>query len=193
MYRRHLHLLRKKLSTRVLLIRRLAGTTWGACASVLRTATLARVYSTAEYCAPVWCPSAHTRLIDRIIYALRIVTKCLLPTLTDYLTFLAGIPPAELRRRQATLTLARRDLEPNHLLHHKIISPERQSWRLKSTHPFVPASRELLSNLNQLDIRAADWAELRVEQLQHPTSPLHLQHQHPSSRYASPETFLDTA
>ena len=110
-YRRHLHLLRKKLSTRVLLIRRLAGTTWGACASVLRTATLARVYLTAEYCAPVWCPSAHTRLIDRIIYALRIVTKCLLPTLTDYLTFLAGIPPAELRRRQATLTLARRDLE----------------------------------------------------------------------------------
>ena len=79
---------------------------------------------------------------------------------TDYLTVLAGIPPAELRRRQATLTLARRALEPNHLLHHKIISPElRQSRRLKSRHPFVPASRELLPNLNQLDIRAADWAE----------------------------------
>ena len=34
---------------------------------------------------------------------------------------------------------------------------------------------------------------LRVEQLQHPTSPLHLQHRHPSSRYASPETFLGAA
>ena len=81
------------------------------------------------------------------------------PTPTDYLTVLAGIPPAELHRRQATLTLASRALEPNHLLHHKIIRPElRQSWRLTSRHPFVPAARELLSNLNHLDIRAADWA-----------------------------------
>ena len=40
-YRRHLELLRKKLSTRVSLIRLLAGTTWGAGVSVLRTATLA--------------------------------------------------------------------------------------------------------------------------------------------------------
>ena len=130
-YRRHLESLRKKLSARVSLIRRLAGTIWGAGASVLRTATLALVYSTAEYCAPVWCRRAHTRLIDPVINnALRIVTGCLLPTPTNYLTVLAGIPPAELRRRQATLTLARRVLEPNHLLHHKIISPElRQSRR----------------------------------------------------------------
>ena len=73
---------------------------------------------------------------------------------------LADIPAAELHRRRATLTLARRALEPNHLLHHKIISPElRQSRCLKSRHPFVPAAKELLSNLNQLDVRAADWAE----------------------------------
>ena len=70
---------------------------------------------------------------------------------------LAGIPPAELRRRQAILTLARRALEPNHFFHHKIISKElRQSRGLKSRRSFVPATRELLSNLNQLDIRAAD-------------------------------------
>ena len=42
-YRRHLESLRKKLSTRVSLIRRLSETTCGACASVLRTATLALV------------------------------------------------------------------------------------------------------------------------------------------------------
>ena len=63
----HLESLRKKLSTRVSLIRRLAGTSWGAGASVLRTATLALVYSTSEYCAPVWCRSAHTRFIDLVI------------------------------------------------------------------------------------------------------------------------------
>ena len=116
------------------------------------------MYSTAEYCAPVWCHSAHTRLIDPVINnALRIVTGCLLPATMDYLTVLAGIPPAELRRRQATRTLARRAVEPNHLLHHKIISPElKQSRRVKLRHPFVPAAREMLSNLKQLNIRAAD-------------------------------------
>ena len=160
-YRRHLESLRKKLNTRVSLIRRLAGISWGADALVQRSATLALVHSTAEYCALVWCRTAHTRLIDLVINnAMRIVTGCLLPTPTDYLTVLAGIPPAELHRRQATLTLASRALEPNHLLHHKIIRPElRQSWRLTSRHPFVPAARELLSSLNQLDIRAADWAQ----------------------------------
>ena len=88
------------------------------------------------------------------------MTGCLLPTPTGYLTVLAGIPCAELCRKQATLTLARRVLEPNHLLHHKITSSElEQSRRLKSKHSFVPAALKLLSNLNQLDIRAADWAK----------------------------------
>ena len=88
---------RKKLRTRVSLIGRLAETTWGACALVKRTATLALVYSTAECGAAVWCRKFHTRLIDPIINnALRIMTGCLLPTPTNYLTVLVGIPPAEL-------------------------------------------------------------------------------------------------
>jgi len=33
----------------------------------LRMATLALVHLTAEYWAPVWCRSAHTRLIDPTI------------------------------------------------------------------------------------------------------------------------------
>ena len=157
-YRRHLESLRKKLSTRVSLIIRQAETTWGAGASVLRTATLALVHSTAKYCVPVWCRSAHIRLNDPIINnALRVVTGYQLPTPTDYLRVLADIPPAEFRPRQATPTLSRRALKPNHLLHHKITSSElKQSRRLKSRHPFVPGARELLSNLNRLDIRAAD-------------------------------------
>jgi len=58
-YRRHLQSLRKKLTSRVALLRRLAGSGWGAGATVLQTATLALVHSTAEYCAPVWSRSAH--------------------------------------------------------------------------------------------------------------------------------------
>jgi len=52
-YRWHLESLRKKLTSRVALMRRLAGSGWGPGATTLRTATLALVHSTAEYCAPV--------------------------------------------------------------------------------------------------------------------------------------------
>ena len=62
-----LEALRKKLTTRVALLRRLAGSGWGAGAKTLRIATLSLIYSTAEYCAPVWCRSTHTRLIDSVL------------------------------------------------------------------------------------------------------------------------------
>ena len=77
-FRHHLVTLHKKLSSRVTLLRRLVGSGWGAGAKTLRIATLSLVYSTAEYCAPVWCRSARTRLIDNVLNdALRIVTGCL--------------------------------------------------------------------------------------------------------------------
>jgi len=44
-------------------LRGLAGSSWGAGAITLRTASLALVHSTAEYSAPVWCRSAHTCFI----------------------------------------------------------------------------------------------------------------------------------
>ena len=113
-FRHHLVELRKKLSSRVTLLRRLVGSEWNAGAKTLRIATLSLVYSTAEYCAPVWCRSAHTRLIDSVLNdTLRIVTGCLRPTPTDYLPVLSGIQPAELRRLGATLSLAHRgSLDP---------------------------------------------------------------------------------
>ena len=52
-FRHHLVALRKKLSSRVTLLRRLVGSGWGAGAKTLRIATLSLVYSAAEYCAPV--------------------------------------------------------------------------------------------------------------------------------------------
>ena len=67
MFCHHLVALRRKLSSRVTLLRRLVGSGWGAGAETLRIATLSLVYSAAEYCAPVWCRSAHTRLIDSVL------------------------------------------------------------------------------------------------------------------------------
>ena len=54
-FRHHLVALRKKLSSRVTLLRRLVGSEWGAGAKTLRIVILSQVYSTAECCAPAWC------------------------------------------------------------------------------------------------------------------------------------------
>ena len=133
---------------------------WGAGAKTLHIATLSLVYSTAEYCAPVWCRSAHTRLIDSVLNdALRIVTECLRPTPTDHLPVLSGIQPGELRRMGATLSLAHRgSLDPDHILYGLLSgSSDTVQLRLRSRRPFVPAGQNLLSNLARLGIRASEW------------------------------------
>ena len=159
-FRHHLVALRKKLSSRVTLLRRLVGSGWGAGVKTLRIATLSLVYSTAEYCAPVWCRSAHTRFIDSVLNdALRIVTGCLRPTSTHHLPILSGIQPAELRRMGATLSLAHREsLDPDHILYSLLSgSLDTSQARLRSRRPFVPAARNLLDNLARLGIRASEW------------------------------------
>ena len=152
--------MRKKLSLRVTLLRRLVGSGWGAGAKILRIATLSLVYSTAEYCAPVWCCSAHTRLIDSVLNdALRIVTGCLRPTPMDHLPVLSGIQPAELCRMGVTLSLAYRgSLDPDHILHGLLSgSSDTRQVRLRSRRPFVPGARNLLNNLAKLGNRASEW------------------------------------
>ena len=130
----------------------------------MRTAALSLVYSTAEYCAPVWCCSAHTHLIDSVLNdALRIVTGCLRLTPTDYLPVLAGIQPAELCRLGATLSLAYcGSLDLDHILYELLAgSPDGHRERLKSIRPFVPAAWKLLQDLTKLDIRAAQWTDFK--------------------------------
>ena len=106
-FRHHLESLRSKLTSRIELLRQLAGSSWGASVQAL-------IYSTAEYSASVRCRSAHTHLIDKTFNdALRIVTECLRTTPTGNLYILAGIHSPELRRKKATLLLARRAQDPN--------------------------------------------------------------------------------
>ena len=133
----------------------------GCCAGAktLRIATLSLVYSTAEYCTPVWCRSAHTRLIDSVLNdALRIVTGFLRHTPTDHLPMLSGIQPAQIYRMKETLSLAYPgSLDPDHILH-GILSGSSDTYqeRLRSRPPLVPALRNLLENLARLGIRASE-------------------------------------
>jgi hypothetical protein len=52
-YNTHLSKTAKKVAARVNLVREQSGSNWGSSAETLRTASLALVYSTAEYCALV--------------------------------------------------------------------------------------------------------------------------------------------
>ena len=136
------------------------GSGWGAGAKTLRIATLSLVYSTAEYCTPVWCRSAYTCLIDSVLNdALCIVTGCLRPTPTDHLPVLSGIQSAELRRLGATLSLAHRGfLDPDHILYGVLSgSSDTRQVRLRSRFSSVPGARNLLDNLARLGIRASEW------------------------------------
>ena len=163
-FRHHLVVLRKKLSSRVTLLRRLVVSGWGAGAKTLRIATLSLVYSAAEYCAPVWCRSAHTHFINSVLNdALRIVNGCLRPTPTDHLPVLSGIQPAELCRMEATLSLAYRgSLDPDHILHGLLSgSSDTGQVRPRSRRPFVPVARNLLKSLARLGIRASEWTNFK--------------------------------
>ena len=157
---RHYLGIAQKLSMRVSLLRRIAGSGWGAGVKTLRIAALSLIYSTGEYCVAAWCRSVHTHLIDSVLNdALRIVTGCLHPTPTDNLPVLSVIEPAELRRQEATFSLTNRSsLDLGHILHGQLTELQAPSKkRLKSRHPFVPTARKLLHSLSELGIRAAQW------------------------------------
>jgi len=80
-FKTHLHKVSAKLKTRIGLISKLAGTTWGAATHTLRTSFLALAYSVAEYCAPVWAGSAHTEVVDiQLRNVLRTISGTVLST-----------------------------------------------------------------------------------------------------------------
>ena len=105
-YKPHLSKTTSKLKTRNNLLSKVAGTTWGAGATTLRTSALALCYSVAEYCCPVWARSSHTRMIDSQLHSsMRLITGCLRSTPVPWLPVLANTAPPGLRRQAATAEL----------------------------------------------------------------------------------------
>ena len=82
------------------LIQKLAGTSWGADVSTLRTAALALVFSTSEYCCSSWLNSSHSFKVDsQLNAAMRLVSGTLKSTPTSWLPVLCNIFPPHLRRK----------------------------------------------------------------------------------------------
>jgi len=87
------------------------------------------------------------------------VIGCLRPTPIVILFVLAGITPTELRRR-ATLSLACRAIDPEHLLLDQLLfTPTTQQEELKLRHPFILAALEQLKDLDKSNLTAVFWAD----------------------------------
>jgi hypothetical protein len=85
----HLTKTSKKVSVRINIVRKLAGK--------LCTTALAIVYSTAEYCAPVWLNSVHISKIHvQLNNAMGIISGCVKSTQLPWLSVLADIAPPKL-------------------------------------------------------------------------------------------------
>ena len=145
-FKQHLKEVAGNVTSRVALIRRLAGTTWGASAKTLRISTQALVFPAAEYYAPVWSRSPYVKKVDVAINSsLRTFSGCLKPTHVLQLLILAGIAPAGLRRKASTLALARKAVKHDWHILHNTTKNEVPQRRLKSRKPYNKEAREMLS------------------------------------------------
>lgn len=127
--------MKNKLKTRNNIITKLAGTSWGCNAYVLRTSTLALVYSVAEYCAPVWMISAHSNKVDvQLNQAMRIITGTVKSTQTQWLPALSDLLPPELCRKNVASSILEQIKNNKDLPVHNdvFLHPDK---RLKSRHP----------------------------------------------------------
>ena len=124
------------VTSRVSLIRRIAGTTRGASAKSLRISTQAMVFPAAEYCATVWNRSVQ-KIHVAVSRSLRIISGCLKPTPMFQLPVLAGIAHAGLRRKAAILASARKSVKHDWHILYDTTNDEVPQCRLKSRQHYT--------------------------------------------------------
>jgi hypothetical protein len=123
------------VSSQVNLVRKLDGTKWGSNAQTLRTLSLAIVYSSAEYYAPVWLNSAHVHKLDvQLNNVMRLITGTVKSTELQWLLVLSNIAPPKLRREAAFL----RELKNSWIYGKSLLFEQLQdvpALRLRSRNP----------------------------------------------------------
>lgn len=94
-FKQHLEGIKDQLKTRNNIISKLAGTSWGCRANILRISFLALVYSVAEYCAPVWARSMHAKNVDtQLNRTMKIISGCAKSTKLEWLPVLSHLTPS---------------------------------------------------------------------------------------------------
>ena len=143
-FREHVEAMTRKVNKRVHLLKRLTGTTWGACSTLLRQAVLALCYSPAEYCAPAFARSAYVSTLDTgLNKAMRVVTGSLKSTPTQWLPVMAAIQPPHIRREAMTqkwVEISKKADVDTPLT--RIVREAPKTRRLKTRKPFYAAGKE---------------------------------------------------
>ena len=158
-FSKHITNTAQKVKTRNNIIQKLAGTSWGASASVLRTSALSLVYSTAEFGAPVWLNSCHTGKLDsQLNTTMRIVSGTIKSTPTEWLPKLTNIAPPPLRRQHSLLREYNKVLLNDQLpLHADVQSPA--TTRLSSRNsPLLLAKKLSEENFTINDAWNSTWS-----------------------------------
>lgn len=171
-FKDHLSRTAAKMSTRNNIIHKVAGTGWGADASVLRTSALALVYSVGEYCSPVWINSAHTNKIDtQLNDTMRMVSGTVKSTPLQWLPVLSNIPPPPLRRKAALKREWQKCCNNTRLPVHQDHS-NRPTQRLRSRKPAWKLGETLIQDDFQMDAAWKDeWKESNPDSLNLITDP----------------------
>ena len=111
---------RKKLS----IMRKLAGTTWGADEQILKKMYQGTVRPHLEYSSPAWSSSAKTNLhcLDKVQnQALRIITGAMKSTPIQYMEQVTGIQPLQERRKTKILLQAQKyECLPDHPMKNRL-------------------------------------------------------------------------
>ena len=97
-YRNRLKKTSEKVRTRSSLFNKLAGRIWEANTKTLRSSALPLCYFAAAYCAPVWCGSSHTKLVDiQLNSVMQITSGTLRSTTLPWVPILCNIAPTRIR------------------------------------------------------------------------------------------------
>jgi ribonuclease HI/endonuclease/exonuclease/phosphatase family metal-dependent hydrolase len=140
-----------KARRRLAILRKLAGTSWGANEKILKAVYEGTVRPHLEYGAPAWSTTAKTnqQVLDKVQnQALRIITGGMRSTPIKTMETLAGIEPLNIRRDTKTLIQAEKFKSlPRHPMNNRMKQPVQS--RLKRTS-FVQQSRSIRRRLPNL-------------------------------------------
>ncbi|KAK9687031.1 hypothetical protein QE152_g36758 [Popillia japonica] len=154
-FRQHCINTKGKVSARNNILRKLTGRAWGAQSETLRSSALALCVSTAEYAAPVWAASPHTKHVDVAINeTARIVTGCLKPTSVNSLYPLIDVARPSVQRAAATdAERTKQETDARHPLHQH----EPAGRRLRSRKSFMARSHTLKGSIE--NNRVTRWTQ----------------------------------
>lgn len=163
-FKKHLENVQKKVRTRINFLHKLAGTGWGSDAHTLRIASIALVYSTAEYCSGAWLNSKHIKKIDvQLNSVMRVISGALKSTPLGWLPVLSNISPPDIRRKQALVRLiVKQDPLNNSMLSQMLCNIPQ--IRLKSRKPpWITVQYLILTNFNSITEWRTAWNNLTLQ------------------------------